>query len=103
MNTTREQIVELVYRAVDEINEDLKVETRLVKKPETVLFGRTATIDSMSLVSFIVAVEQQLHDEFSLGVTLANEKAMSMERSPFRTLESMIDYVCEVVAEADGG
>jgi hypothetical protein len=36
-----------------------------------------------------------------LSVTLANEKAMSMERSPFKTLGSMIGYVTDIVREAE--
>ena len=101
MEKSKQQITELVFRAVDEINEDLPPAAQLVKEPETVLFGSGATIDSMTLVSFIVAVEEQLLEAYGLSVTLATEKAMSMEHSPFRTLDSMIAYVCEV-GEAAG-
>ena len=100
MNTSPEQVRTLVYRAVDEINEELTDVQQLIKDPSTVLFGPDATIDSMALVSFIVAVEEQLHDEFGISVTLADEKAMSMERSPFRTLATFVDYVRSVVEAA---
>jgi hypothetical protein len=97
---TREGIVDLVYRTVDEVNEELDGEVKLEKNAETVLYGRGARIASMALVSFIVAVEDNLREAFGLSVTLANEKAMSMERSPFKTLGSMIDYVADVVGQA---
>jgi acyl carrier protein len=85
---------------VDEVNEELENKVKLDKARDTLLYGRGAKIDSMTLVSLIVAVEDALRREHGLSVTLANEKAMSMERSPFKTLGSMIDYVTDVVREA---
>lgn len=102
MEPTRERIVDLVYRTVDEVNEELDGDVKLERSQDTVLYGRGARIASMALVSFIVAVEDNLRGEFGLSVTLANEKAMSMERSPFKTLGTMIDYVVDVVGEARG-
>jgi hypothetical protein len=99
---TRDRIVELVHRTVDEVNEDLEDDAKLSRDVETILYGPGATTDSMTLVSLIVAVEENIRREFGLSVTLANEKAMSMERSPFRTLDSMIGYVFDVVRESQG-
>lgn len=100
MHTSGEQVRAVVYRAVDEINEELPDVQQLIKHPSTVLFGPDATIDSMALVSFIVAVEEEIHDEFGLSVTLVDEKAMSMEHSPFRTLSTFVDYVRAIVEAA---
>jgi hypothetical protein len=100
MEVTRDRIVELVRRTVDQVNEELGDEVKLDRDTETVLYGRGAKIASMTLVSFIVAVEENIRGEFGLSVTLANEKAMSMERSPFKTLGSLIGYVIDVVGEA---
>jgi hypothetical protein len=99
---TRENIVELVYQAVGEVNEDLDLmdNRKLNTDAKTVLYGPWATIDSMTLVSFIVAIEENIRRRLGLSVTLANEKAMSMERSPFRTLDSLIDFVVSTVGEA---
>ena len=100
MEKTRDTIVELVQRSVDELNEELEDGAKLDRDTKTLLYGPGAKVDSFTLVSFIVAVEENLRRELGLSVTLANEKAMSMERSPFRTLDSMIDYVADVVREA---
>jgi acyl carrier protein len=100
VEATRDRIVEIVRRSVAEVNEELRDDVKLDGDAETVLYGRGAKIASMTLVSLIVAVEENLRGEFGLAVTLANEKAMSMERSPFKTLGSLIAYVIDVVAEA---
>jgi len=102
VETNKERILALVRRAVDDVNEQLDEGVKLGADPDTVLYGRGARIASLTLVSFIVAVEENIREDFGLSVTLANEKAMSMEHSPFKTLGSMIGYVTDVVAEAQG-
>ncbi len=102
MDRIQEQVKTIVFHAVDEINQDLKDNAKLNKSLDTILFGQGAKIDSMALVSLIVAVEEGISDEFGVAVTLANEKALSMAHSPFKSLGSMIDYVFDIVSETDG-
>ena len=99
--TNRDKIVEIIHQTMDEVNRDFELDgnAKLHGGKEAVLYGKGSTIDSMTLVSFIVAVEENIRRELGLTVTLANEKAMSMERSPFRTLDSMIDYIMGLVGE----
>jgi acyl carrier protein len=102
MDNTREKLADLVHRTVDEVNEDLELEGSMKISSDTkaVLYGSGAAIDSMTLVSLVVAVEDNLRRELGSPVTLADEKAMSMKRSPFTTLDSLIDYLIVVVEEA---
>ena len=101
----REKLVKLVHNTVDEVNQDMGLSdgSRVTRDAATVLYGSGATIDSMTLVALIVAVEENIRREFGLSVTFANEKAMSMERSPFRTLDSLIEYAVVLVDEAQNG
>ena len=103
METGRDRLAELVHRAVDQVNEELELGDRMKISSDSaaVLYGSGATIDSITLVSLVVAVEESVRRELGLSVTLANEKAMSMKRSPFLTLESLIDYLGTVVEEAE--
>jgi hypothetical protein len=47
----------------------------------------------MRLVSLIVAIEREIEDTFGVAVTLADERALSMKASPFRSIQSLADYV----------
>jgi acyl carrier protein len=91
---------EVVLAAIDEINETLPGDRKLTKQPETRLFGRGSTLDSLGLVSLIVAVEQRLGEEFGLALTLADEKALSRASSPFRSIDSLTSYVLEVIRQS---
>jgi acyl carrier protein len=67
---------------------------------QTPLIGAGAVLDSMRLVSLIVDLEQRLEDGYGIGVTIADERAMSAKRSPFRTVGSLVDYLQGLLAEA---
>jgi acyl carrier protein len=88
-----ENIVAAIYRAIDWINGELPPDRQLIKAPETRLLGSGSVLDSMHLVSLIVTVEREVEDAFGVAVTLADERALSMQASPFRSIQSLADYI----------
>jgi acyl carrier protein len=64
---------------------------------DTRLIGREGLLDSMGLVTLIVGVEQRLEEEYDLVVVLADERAISQKHSPFRSVGSLADYICQLV------
>ena len=66
---------------------------------DTRLIGRAGVLDSMGLVTLIVDVEQRLEEEYDTVVVLADERALSQTRSPFRSVGSLADYICQLVKE----
>ena len=66
----------------------------------TLLFAPRSIVDSLTLVSLIVDVEQRLNEEANVSIVIADERAMSQERSPFRTVGTLSDYVQRLVDEA---
>ena len=98
-----ENIIAAIYRAVDWINGELPPDRQLTKAPETRLVGSESVLDSMQLVSLIVAIEREVEDAFGLAVTLADERALSMNASPFRSIRSLADYIGSLIIEARNG
>ena len=97
---TRDSVLQVMFTVIDEINETLPPDRQLEKSAETHLFDKQGKIDSIELVNFIVSLEQGIADEFGLAITLADEKAFSRETSPFRTVDSLADYVMERLKSA---
>ena len=63
------------------------------------LAGPEAVLNSLGLVSLIVELEQTLEEQYGVCLTLADECAMSQRRSPFRTVGSLVDYICHLLQE----
>jgi acyl carrier protein len=93
------QVEELLFETIDEINEQLPASQRIEKKISTSLFGEDGGIDSLTLVNLIVAAEQKIQEELECTITLADEKAMSQKNSPFRSVESLAGYIVMLIRE----
>ncbi|MFX0197624.1 MAG: hypothetical protein ACFFCW_16000 [Candidatus Hodarchaeota archaeon] len=65
----------------------------------TRLIGRKAVLNSLGLVSLIVDIEQRLSDDYEISVTIADERAMSQEKSPFRTIGTLAEYISLLIKE----
>ena len=100
----REKILQIIYSTIDdEINSILSRKEPLEKSEETVLFGSSDGLDSLDLVNLIIAVEEEIGDEFDTEITLADESAMSEENSPYRTVQTLTDYIITLLEAGSGG
>lgn len=61
------------------------------------LFGKNGLLDSIGLVTLIVAIEQGIEDRYHKAVSLADEKAFSQKKSPFRSVDSLATYAAELI------
>ena len=95
-----ENIVAAIYSAFDWINGELPPDRQLIKAPETRLLGSQSILDSLHLVSLIVTIEREVEDAFGVALTLADERALSMNASPFRSIQSLADYIALRMADA---
>jgi acyl carrier protein len=98
-----ENIIAAIYRAVDWINGELPANGQLIKAQETRLLGSESVLDSMRLVSLIVTVEREVEDAFGVALTLTDERALSMKASPFRSIQSLADYIGILMIDARNG
>jgi hypothetical protein len=69
----------------------------------TRLVGERAVLSSLALVSLIVEVEQTIEDEWGVALTLADERALSQQHSPFRSVGTLADWVDRLLAEQSEG
>ena len=89
----QQQALEIIFEAVDEVNEMLPEQRRLEKRPETVLAGDSSKLDSLGLVSFIVAVEGAT--QRALGQDLCLADKMESPDSPLTSIETLAEYISQ--------
>ena len=95
----RKTIENLIITSVKEINEQLPQEQQLGQSTKTVLFGKDGKLDSLGLVSLIIIIEQNIEDKYDVSITIADERAMSQKRNPFRTIGALADYIDALLKE----
>jgi len=95
----RQEIVDVILETARELGRDeIGYDGEL--NEDTLLFGTNGALDSMGLVTLIVAVEQAVEDRFEASVSLADEKAMSQANSPYRTVGTLAEYAASQLQTA---
>lgn len=89
----REKIVELVVGVIGEVNADLGYDELKSPTLGTELYGNSSSLDSLSLVMLVSAIESAISEKLGQDVVLASEKAMSMRNSPYRTVGSLVEFI----------
>ena len=87
-------IRDLVIASRNQIEDDFSLEPS--SNPED-LFGGTSNLDSMTLVALIADIEALIAEKTGKIITLASEKAMSRNQSPFSTLTSICEFINELL------
>jgi acyl carrier protein len=91
---TRDDLIDLIASTITEFSSS-EVDPASMTT-ETRLFGEAGLLDSIGLVSAVIELEQRLRERFDRSFTLADERAMSQARSPFRTVGSLADYILQL-------
>ena len=87
----------IVIEALELSNQSRSDDTQIPLTDSTALFGQNGHLDSMALVALLMDIEDALQEQ-SIEVSLSDEKAMSLSRSPFKDIPSMTQYIHDVIA-----
>lgn len=96
---TASDIVALIQTCGRELAEQEELRTGDLA-PDTILFGPGGVLDSLGLVSLVLDLEQAIDSRYGVLITLADQRAMSQKRSPFRSVEALADYAAGLVRDA---
>ena len=100
MTEERERIMQALLAAVREVNRTLSAEQRLEESADTVIVGDCGRLDSFGLVNFVVAVQQQVEEEFGVSVVMAEEVMAFEDVSVEITLGLLVERLESILGEA---
>ena len=92
-------VVDLVLNAVEELNQQLLPHEQVPLSVDAQLFGSGGNLDSLGLVNLIVLVEERATNELGVSITLTNEKKLSQENSPFRSVQTLASHIHALLEE----
>ena len=90
-----QQTVQLIFGAIDEVNQQLRKDQRIKKSEETVLFGTSERVDSLALINLVVEIEQRLEDACNISISLMDDHLLSQEINPFETVATLATYISD--------
>ena len=95
----KDEIAKLVIETLVENNSEIKSPLLNSPTPETLLFWKDGVLDSLELVKLISDLEENVYRKFGVQITLADEKTMSQRVSPFRTVQTLVEYIHRLLSE----
>ena len=95
------ELLDLILGVANELNERLEHKILVDRCADAPLYGQEGVLDSLSLVVFIVAVEQAIEEKLAKRIILANERALSQRHSPFQTIGALAEYSKRLI-QGDG-
>ena len=94
-----EKIEKLVIELLQQLLNELEKQPCPALNSQTQLLGHNGTLDSLELVSLIADLEEKIYNQFDQHIVLADEKAMSRTKSPFRDVAALVEYIEEQLQE----
>lgn len=91
-------ISDIIYPVLEEFKEDENLDFELSNNLE--LFGKNSVFDSLSLVRFIVNIQDRVLEVADINIAVVSADAMSREKSPFKTVQTLSDYIEELLKNA---
>ncbi len=95
----KEKIKNLVIESLNELKLNNNLDFEINEK--TILLGENSVLDSFDFVSFISTLEEKISDSFDKSISVVSEKAFSQKNSPFKTIDRIVDFVIELLDEAE--
>ena len=94
-------ILKTIYGCIDELNQQLPENGRLVKSAETVLAGDGGVLDSLGLITLLVDIEQVLAERHGITVALLDVLMAEHEnQATIHTVAALLDWVQHPQASA---
>lgn len=92
------KIKSIVFKAIDEFNLSQELDSRLEKNENEILFYRAGfteigKLDSLSLVYFLVTIEEHLQKEFGLDYNLNTQDLIEGKEKDLKNIETLIRYI----------
>lgn len=93
------EVLKMILTALKQVLENQEKQIPTLSA-QTTLYGQGSDVDSLGFVQVLMDVEEQVNSRYGVAVTQTDEKAMSQRHSPFRTVQSLAEYVTDQVLKA---
>ena len=95
------KLINIIIASLKEVNSTLEEIDAELKKPtvDTKIFGDQGHLDSLGLVTLISIIESKISEEYDKEIVIVTEKAMSKKSSPFKSVQSLADFLDELLQE----
>ncbi len=95
MTTEKQQITDIVYSAINDLNDELGRSQFLVAEPETLLSRDSGGLDSLAIVSFEMMLDERIGTTFDQDLAVDINGFLDENGGAARSVQELIDHLLE--------
>ena len=95
-----DKIEKVLFNTIDQINEqflDEGNEKILNNSDDTQIIGGESVLDSLDILNFIVALQENIEAEFGNHIELVNDELLSEKNNPLSTVKTLKLHLLEIL------
>ena len=93
MAITQNDVLRAIFRAIDDANKLAPPDAQLAKESSTVLLGEGGVLDSLGLITLIVAIEEKLQSDLGVQAIVLDEDALADPDGSYRTIDTLANWI----------
>ena len=97
------EILDLIYEAIDTINEDQDDDAKIAKMPETTIYSKGEGVDSLVFIYLVGEIQDLVEDKLGAELNLMDEDAINSAEKPFATVASLAGYIQGLLQQVNAG
>lgn len=94
---SRQVIIDVIFEAIDQANQQLAPEVWVKKSPDTIILGPSSPFDSLGFINFVAAVEEGCEERFRTLISLT-EAGMAESDVP-ASVSEVADLIIRLLAK----
>jgi len=91
--TDKKEMLQLMYKVIEDYNSVVEDELTLEKKEDTLLFDPMGKLDSAGYIMMSTAIEQKVEKKLGLTIALFEGNPDYPAENPLKTVASTVDYL----------
>jgi len=84
---------EILKMSIEEVNASLDKKQHIVFDNQFKLLGEDSSVDSLTLVRLIIAVEENISLRTKKNISVVDESVLSEESNPFFSINSLLHHI----------
>ena len=93
MDRNTEGITEIVYSAIEFLNEELAGKETLKPQGETILIGPDSDLSSLQIINLVIRVEEEITIFSGVDINFTDDESIFNPDGPLRNVKAFIDYL----------
>lgn len=90
---SREHILELIYKIIEDHNKLNPDTLKLKKSPYTLLLGEGGNLDSLGFITFLVEIENSIKTNIDKNIRVIDEMLFLDVNGPYKNIDTLIEYI----------